>query len=243
MESDANEQRKGRARLYAGFLRDLLVLHPKLFAAAVGGASLFAVCTVASSIAVRWVIDHVILPRFEEGAVATSAVVTGCALIIGIGILRAVGVVVRRGFAHMNNWRVAETLTNQVTRQYVDQPASWHQRQTDGLLLARAGVDIDTTINVLAPIPFAASTVLMLIISGVWLISVDMLMGIVAVAIFPLLLVVNLIYERSVNRHFDAAQAALGDFSGAVHESFEAVQLVKAYGAEQRETERLSALA
>jgi len=84
---------------------------------------------------------------------------------------------------------------------------------------------------------------LMLIISAVWLISVDVLMGIVAVSVFPILLVVNVVYERSVNRHFDAAQAALGNFSGAVHESFEAVQLVKAYGAEQRETERLSALA
>src|SRR5690606_3046248 len=50
-------------------------------------------------------------------------------------------------------------------------------------------------------------------------------------------------YQRKVDAHFDAAQQALGDFSGAVHESFEAVQLVKAYGAGERETERLSSMA
>jgi ABC-type multidrug transport system fused ATPase/permease subunit len=243
MEAEQMQRSRGRARQYARFIRTVLALHPKLFATSVAGASLFAVCTVASSVAIRWVIDNVIVPRFEDGDVATSTVVGGCVLVIVIGVLRAIGVVVRRGFGFMNNWRVAESLTNDVTDRYVTQPASWHQRQTDGLLLARAGVDIDTSISVLAPIPFATSTVLMLIISAVWLISLDLLMGLVAVAVFPLLLGVNLIYERSVNHHFDAAQAALGDFSGAVHESFEAVQLVKAYGAEQRETERLSVMA
>jgi ABC-type multidrug transport system fused ATPase/permease subunit len=243
METGSMDAPPSRARAYVGFLRSVIGLHPKLFGVSVAGASLFAVCTVASSIVIQWVIDEVVVPRFEQGDVATSTVVTGCVLIIGVGLLRAIGVVIRRSFGHMNNWRVAESLTNDVTGRYVTQPASWHQRQSDGILLARAGVDVDTTISVLAPIPFATSTVLLLIISAIWLISVDLMMGLVAVAVFPLLLFVNVIYERSVNVHFEAAQGALGDFSGAVHESFEAVQLVKAYGAEQRETDRLAALA
>ena len=52
-----------------------------LFVIAVAGAFVFALCTVASSIAVQWVIDEVILPRFEEGRVATSTVVAGCLLV------------------------------------------------------------------------------------------------------------------------------------------------------------------
>ena len=237
------EPRTARFRKYAGFVRRLVALHPKLFITAVAGAFVFALCTVASSIAVRWVIDEVIVPRFDEGSVATSRVVIGCSLIIGIGLLRAVGVVVRRSFAGMTQWRVAETLTNDITDHYVEQPVSWHRRQSDGQLLSHAGVDIDTTIGVLAPIPFATSTVLMLFVAGGWLLSVDPIMGVVAVAVFPVLIGLNVLYERKVTVHFDAAQDALGEFSGAVHESFEAVQLVKAYGAEQRETERLAAIA
>jgi ABC-type multidrug transport system fused ATPase/permease subunit len=237
------EPRTARFRKYAGFVRQIVALHPKLFITAVSGAFVFALCTVASSIAIRWVIDEVIIPRFDEGSVATRRVVIGCSLVVGIGLLRAVGVVVRRSFAGMTQWRVAETLTNEVTDRYVEQPVSWHRRQSDGQLLSHAGVDIDTTIGVLAPIPFATSTVLMLFVAAGWLISVDPVMGCVAVAVFPLLVGLNVLYERQVTRHFDAAQDALGEFSGAVHESFEAVQLIKAYGAEKRETDRLSALA
>ena len=232
-----------RARRYLGFIRELIALHPKLFTVAVLGAFVFALCTVASSIGLRWVIDHVILPRFEDGRVATSTVVAGCALIIGIGIVRALGVIVRRTFATAAMWRMAETLGKRVADRYISQPASWHQRYADGQLVARAGVDIDTSIDVMAPIPFATSTILLIFVSAAWLLWTDPVVGAVAVGVFPLLITLNIVYERVVNRHFTRAQDALGEFSGAVHESFEGVQLVKAYGAEPRETTRLSAMA
>ena len=224
-------------------MRELAGLHPKLLALAVTGAFAFALLTVASSIAISWVIDNVIVPRFDEGEVATSTVVAGCALIIGIGVLRAGSVVLRRTFAGFTQWRVAESLTNRVTDRFVEQPVSWHQRHHDGLLIARAGVDVDAAIRVMAPIPFATSTVLLLVVATAWLFTVDMVMGAVAAVIIPLILATTLVYERMVTAHFDAAQEALGEFSGAVHESFEAVQLIKAYGAEERETERLGAKA
>lgn len=229
--------------MYLRFVRRIVALHPKLFVTAVSGAFVFALCTVASSVAVRWVIDHVVVPRFEDGSVPVSTVVTGCALIVGIGVLRAAGVVVRRSFAGLTQWRIAESLTNEVTERFVEQPASWHRRQSQGQLLARAGVDVDTSVGVMAPIPFATSTILMILVAAVWLVATDLVMGLTAVAVFPVLMVLNVMYQHRVDRHFDDAQRALGTFSGAVHESFEAVQLVKAYGAGQRETQRLSGLA
>ncbi len=235
--------RSTRLRGYVRFVASMVRLQPRYFAIAVGGAFLFAISTVASSMAIEWVIDNVIVPRFETGDVATSTVVTGCVAILSIGLLRALGIVVRRSFAGITQWRIGESLSNQVIDQLVDQPATWHQRQSDGQLLARAGVDVDTSVSVMAPIPFATGTVLMLITAGAWLIWTDVVMGVVAVAVFPLLMVANVVYEQLVTKHFDDAQQALGEFSGAVHESFEAVQLVKAYGAQDRETERLSAVA
>ena len=229
--------------MYLRFVRRIVALHPRLFVIAVSGAFVFALCTVASSVAIRWVIDHVVVPRFDDGSVPVSTVVTGCALIVGIGVLRAAGVVVRRSFAGLTQWRIAESLTNEVTERFVEQPASWHRRQSQGQLLARAGVDVDTSVGVMAPIPFATSTILMILVAAVWLVATDLVMGLTAVAVFPVLMVLNVMYQHRVDRHFDDAQRALGTFSGAVHESFEAVQLVKAYGAGQRETERLAGLA
>jgi ABC-type multidrug transport system fused ATPase/permease subunit len=232
-------------REYARFVRTLARLHPKYFAIAVAGALLFALATVASSIAVEWAIDNVIVPRFDPNDgidVTIGAVLTACLAILVVGMIRIVGVVTRRSFAGITQWRIAESLSDQVVDQLVDQPPSWHQRQSDGQLLARAGVDVDTSVSVMAPIPFATGTIVMVFVAGGWLLYTDWVMGLVAVAVFPILMILNVVYQNKVAVHFDDAQEAIGEFSGDVHESFEAVQLVKAYGAQDRETARLAVM-
>ena len=63
------------------------------------------------------------------------------------------------------------------------------------------------------------------------LVGAQVLLGLVAIVVFPLLVATNVIYERKVSGHFERAQHQLGEFSAGVHESFEGVQLVKSYGA------------
>jgi ABC-type multidrug transport system fused ATPase/permease subunit len=218
-------------------------MHPRLFATAVAGAAVFAVCTVASSKAIEWVVDHAILPRFRSGHVAVATVVAGCAMVIIVGLVRAVGVVVRRTYAGATKFRIAEDLTTEMVQRYVDQPLSWHQGRASGDLIARAGVDVDTATEILTPLPYASGTIIMVIVSSVWLIVTDLPMGLVAAALFPLLITLNVVYQRKVEPHFERAQQHLGALSAAVHESFEGVMVVKAFGAEGREAERLSAIA
>jgi hypothetical protein len=66
-----------RARRNARFIWSMVRLQPKLFAIAVSGAAVFALLTVASSFAISWVIDNVVVPRFEDGEVATATVLAG----------------------------------------------------------------------------------------------------------------------------------------------------------------------
>lgn len=232
-----------RARRNARFIWSMIRLKPRLFGTAVVGATFFALFTVASSFALSWVIDHVILPRFEDGNVATSTLVTGLVLIFGIGILRAAGIIVRRSYAGITQWRVAQVYTTGAVDRYVNQPMSWHNRRADGDLVARAGVDAEATVGVLAPLPFASGTVVMVVVSTIWMLYIDPPLGLLALVVFPMLVVTNVVYERVVSGHFTRAQNQLGEFSAGVHESFEGVQLVKSYGAESRETERLAGLA
>jgi ATP-binding cassette, subfamily B, bacterial len=221
----------------------MFALHPRSFAYSFGGAAVFALATVASSFAIRWVIDNVILPRFDDGEVTTGSIVIGVTMIIGIGLVRAVGVVFRRAFASAGMWQVAQSYTNQVLDRLVEQPISWHRRHADGDLVARAGIDTETAVSVIAPIPFATSTILMIFVATIWLFVTDVPLGLVAVVVFPLVIASNVVYERSVTDIYMRAQSQLGDFSAGVHESFEGIQLVKSYGAEVRETARLSELA
>src|SRR5262245_49606304 len=102
-------------------IRAQVRLHPRPFALAVAGAATFALCTVASSLAIEWVTDHVIVPRFDEGDVAAGTVAAGVALIIAIGFVRAAGVVVRRTWAGKTQWRVAQTLGQGVVDRLIRQ--------------------------------------------------------------------------------------------------------------------------
>lgn len=235
--------RVDRWRTAARLVRDLVRIHPKPFLIAVSGAAVFALCTVASSVVLRWVIDHVIDPRFRTGHVATSTVLVALGMVVGIGCIRAVGVVVRRTFAGVAHWRIAETVSADVVDRLVAQPISWHQRRPSGDLAARAGVDVDASVDVLSPLPYASSVVLLVFVSAAWLLYIDIPLGLFAVGVFPVLIALNLSYQHRVDRHFTAAQDRLGLLSAAVHESFEGVHVVKAFGAERRETERLAAIA
>ena len=232
-----------RWRTAARLIRNLVRIHPRPFMIAVSGAAVFALCTVASSIVIQWVIDHVIEPTFRDGSIKLGTVMTGLGLICAVGFVRAAGVVVRRTWAGIAHWRIAETLSGDVVDRLVEQPITWHQRRPSGDLAARAGVDVDAATDVLSPLPFASSVVLMVFVSAVWLVLIDVPLGLMAVAVFPLLIGINIYYQHKVDGYYTEAQNHLGDLSGAVHESFEGVQVVKAFGAEARETERLSVIA
>src|SRR5262245_62122386 len=91
MGSPPEHRQSGRLRRGLRMVVQMVRMHPKPFAIAVTGAAVFATCTVLSSVAVRWVTDHVIVPRFEEGEVATSTLVAGILFLGIVGFFRAAG--------------------------------------------------------------------------------------------------------------------------------------------------------
>jgi ABC-type multidrug transport system fused ATPase/permease subunit len=230
---------QSRFRLAISLLRQLLKLHPQPFFIAVAGASVYAICTVASSFGLGYVVDEVIIPRFQSDIINQQTFVTACLIVIGIGLLRAVGVVIRRSYAGISHWSTSESLSTQLIRHTMHQPTSWHQKHMTGDLVARIGVDSDTAAAVLGPLPFSTSVVLLVALTSFWLVVIDTPLGLLAVTIIPLLFALNIGYQRRIDRHFDSAQKALGDLSEAVHESFDGVMVVKAFGAEDREHVRL----
>ena len=236
----AKADAKGRLGEAAKLVNQIVRFHPRLFAIAVSGAALFAICTVASSIGLKWMIDRVILVRFEKGEVDLAALIAGSVIVIGIGLLRALGVVVRRSFAGRTEWRTCETITEKVIDHIVKQPVKWHRQRMTGDIVARCGVDADATVAVLAPLPFSTSVLVMMVVSAGWMLYVDIPLGLLAIVVFPILLTLNIGYQRRIDRFYNVAQKELGTLSEAVHESFDGVMVVKSFGAEGRETEKLA---
>ena len=231
---------QSRFRLAYSLLRNLLRYHPKPFFIAVGGASVYAACTVGSSFGVGFVIDEVIIRRYESGIIPWGSFLIASMIVVGIGLLRAVGVVFRRSFAGISHWSTSQTLSQKLIDRIMKQPSAWHQRHMTGDLVARIGVDADTAASVLGPLPFSTSVVLLVALTSIWLVVIDVQLGLLAIGVIPILLFLNLGYQRRIDRHYDAAQQSLGDLSEAVHESFDGVLVVKAFGAEDRENQRLA---
>ena len=233
----------GRFRRATTLIRSLVAYHPGLFVISMAGAAVFAVCTVGSSWLLRWIIDDVIIPRFDNDSFSVSQTLIAVGLLMGLSLIRACGVIIRRSFAGRAQWRTAQSLTDEVVDVIVQQPSQWHRQQSTGDLLTRAGVDVEASVAVMAPLPYASSVILMMVIAAVGLISSDTALGLAATAVFPILIGLNVLYQRRVDKWFDIAQGELGVLSAAVHESFEGVTVVKAFGAENRETERLAIIA
>lgn len=217
--------------------------HRRTFVLAVAGASTYAICTVLSATAVRHVIDQAIGPRFDRGSVSAGAVVGAMLLLVLVGLVRAIGVVTRRSYAGITEWRAAGSFATKVVDRICSQPVWWLRRRPTGEVVSRLTVDAEAAVAMLAPLPFASSVVVLLVFATIAMLATDLMLGLIGLVILPILMFVNLGYQRRVDAFFSEAQEHLGDLSSAVHESFEGVTVVKAFGAEEREARRLSSVA
>ncbi|MEY2455768.1 MAG: ATP-binding cassette, subfamily bacterial, partial [Acidimicrobiaceae bacterium] len=216
-------------------------LHPRPFAIAVFGASVYACATVASSFALGRVTDRVILPRFDQGHVDGGTVAAAIALVIGVGLVKAAGIITRRIAATITGARVGGTLRSMVVERYQLVPYEYHQRNPTGELLSHAGNDVDAATEVLAPLPFASGVMVILVVSFGWMLLTDPYFAAIAVVLFPTLVALNVVYQRKVERPAEEAQEQLGVVSAVAHESFDGALVVKALGAERLESERFRA--
>lgn len=220
-------------------IRRMVALHPKPFAIAVAGAAVFAVATVGSSWALGRVTDDVIVPSFEPGGdVDAGTVAAGLGLVVGIGLLKAAGIVVRRVAATIAGARIQATLRARVVRRYQEVPYGFHRRHPTGELLAHAGSDVEAAAEVLNPLPYTTGVIVIVAVSVVWLVLTDPWLALIGFTVFPALVAMNVVYQRKVERPAEEAQRRLGRVSAVAHESFDGALVVKALGAERLESAR-----
>ena len=221
----------------------MVALHPKPFFIAVAGAAVFAVATVGSSWALGRVTDEVIVPKFEDGDVDGGTIAAGLGLIVGIGLLKAAGIIVRRVSATIAGARIQATLRSRVVRRYQEVPYAFHRRNPTGELLAHAGSDVEAAGEVLNPLPYTTGVLVIVVMSVVWLVATDPWLALIGFTVFPALVAMNVVYQRRVEGPAEEAQRRLGRVSAVAHESFDGAVVVKALGAERLESERFGSAA
>jgi ABC-type multidrug transport system fused ATPase/permease subunit len=215
-------------------------LHPIPFAIAIVGALVYALAIVAQSWVLGQVVDRVVVPRFASGHLAVGATVAAACAIIAVGVVKIAGIICRRVAATIGGASVEATLRERLTDQYLRLPLEYHHRHPAGELLSHAEGDVKAAGEVLHPLPFATGVIALLLAAATWLVLTDPYLAAIGLAVVPLTLLVNLGYQRRVERWTTLAQQHLGTVSSVAHESFDGALVVKALGAEQAEGDRFA---
>jgi ATP-binding cassette, subfamily B, bacterial len=216
---------------------------PGLFSIAVAGSILFSLLIVATAYVVGWVVGEVAIPAIERGRVDGGLLAIGAAALIGLSMLRVVGMFTRRIGAGYMQYRLQASYRRRVTRRYLELPVAWHQRNATGTLLSNANSDVEATWFPIAPLPFAVGTVVMLVGALGSVFVVDPVLGLVAMGVFPALLTLNVLYSRRMAPRQAHAQQLRAEVSGIAHESFDGALVVKTMGREAEETSRFQSRA
>lgn len=213
---------------------------PAVFTVSLLGSAAFGLITVAGARAVGWVTEQVITPAFTTGTTTVRALAGAAGLLVGLGVLKAGSIVLRRLFAGMMQFRLQARDRRRVTRQYLRLPLAWHQRHPTGELLSNASSDVEATWGPIAPLPMALGVVVMLVaaLGAMWV--ADPVLAGVGMLVFPAVMAVNVVYQRRMAPLAARAQALRAEVSAVAHESFDGALVVKSLGREAEETERFA---
>jgi len=216
---------------------------PWIFTVSTVGSVLFGALTVADAWVLGWATDHVVIPAFRDGEIGAGLLWAVLGLFVGVAILRAVGIVARRLGAGVMQYRMQAHSRRAVTRQYLRLPMAWHQRHPTGELLSNANADVEAAWGPIAPLPMAVGTVAMMVIAVVQMLLTDLVLAAVGLLVFPLVIGVNVVYQRLAQGWATHAQELRAELSEIAHESFDGALVVKTLGREPEETARFRAKA
>jgi ATP-binding cassette subfamily B protein len=209
-----------------GVLARAMRNEPRVFAVAVAGSAVYGSTTALTAVVVGRVTDDVVVPAFDEGRTTAGALAAAALAIVGIAVIKATGIVVRRYYAGLMQYRLQASYRRRVTRRYLRLPLSWHHRHPTGELLSNANADVEASWYPIAPFPMAVGVLVMLVVAVVAMLLTDVVLALVGLLVFPAILLVNLAYQRRLSPLATGAQALKGDLSGVAHESFDGALVV-----------------
>jgi ATP-binding cassette subfamily B protein len=232
---DANVVRIGLAVLFRGAWE-----HKKVFLASVVSGVAFAVLQVTSASVLGRVTTNLIEPSFKSGRIDRGLLISGVSLIVAVTIGRALTVAGRRAFASMTQFSLYAGFRHRLARQYNHLPLSWLRRHSTGQLMSNINADVEAMWFVMAPFPFALGTVAMLIYAVVTILIADVWLGVVALVLIPVVIAVNVFYQRFASPLIRSAQGLRAEVSEVAHESFDGAAVIKTLGREEQEAARFN---
>lgn len=207
-------------------------MHPAAFAIAVAGSSLYAGAIIAASWVIGWVTNNVIIPILDQGE-DPEMLGLAAAVIVGVAVIKAGGIVVRRTGAAYLTGATRRDIRNELLAHQLTLKMSWFNRQAIGDLLAVADADTDQGTGVLGPLPYATGVALLLVGTVVLIMAIDVWLGVGAIVGLLVAIVVDVHGSWVTFGLWEHVQQERGRVSSIAHENFDGALTVKALGRER----------
>ena len=214
---------------YIGKHRKLLVLG--LIGAAVGSVTQALVPLVA-----REVVDRVIIAR-------AAPLWPYLLLLIGAALLTFAMAYLRRYYGGVVSLRVQYDLRNAMHDHLLVMDQNSLSRMPTGQLVSRANSDSALVQALLMFLPMMSNNILLMLISLAIMVWLSPLLALIAIVVLPALFFVSYRMRTQIFPASWQGQQYEGDVAQIVDEAVNGVRVVKAFGQERRELERLVASA
>ncbi len=216
---------------------------PGLFILSVLGSALFGAMLIGSAFVVGELTSRLLRPAFDNGTTTVAALGVAAAVLLGVALLRVAGILGRRLGAGVMQFRLQARYRRLVTHKYLELSPRWHQSHSTGTLLSVANSDVEASWGIIASLPFAVGTIVMLLVATVALLATDWMLALVGFLIFPAVIALNMVYSRYVTPKMRTVARQRARVADVAHESFEGALVVKALGRADHETDRFAARA
>jgi ABC-type multidrug transport system fused ATPase/permease subunit len=213
-------------------------MHPLAFTIAVVGAGVYAGAIIGSSLVMGWVTDNVILPVLDEGESYEGLLTAASALILGVALVKAVGIVTRRTAAGWFTFKTRQDIRNELLRHQLSLKMAWFSKQNIGDLLAVADADVDQGTDVLSPLPYGTGVSFLLVGALAMIFAIDPLLGLGALIGLAIVIAIDIHGSWITYVMWEEVQRSRGRVSAVAHESFDGALTIKSLGRESYVAER-----
>lgn len=231
-------------------LRHALRTEPWRFGFAIGAAAVFSIMTVIFGTLLGEITDQVVIPGVAGDPIEgpwgqmtqdpVKAIMLAGGVFLAIGVINAVLVGLRRGVQGIAVAGVGARHRRVVADALASLPLGWHRANPSGRMLSAMSSDSESATNTLHPFAFTVGSFVMMFAAGYSMWTMDPWLAVTGLAVVPVIFAINLAYEKIITPRWDLGQSLRADVSTIAHESFEGGTVVKALGAEQRETDRFA---
>ena len=179
---------------------------------ALSGASVYLSVVLATPLVARQAVDTLVVDG-EEDRLGFFV-----ALLLGLGVVRAVSGAMRKYQATKGPALIANDLRRRLYEHFQWMSFSFHDRMGAGQLMARASTDVTALETALGPLPWTIQSVAMFVCGVIVLAFVQPLLAAVVAVVVGAGIAYGLWRARALYPASLALQEALGDWSGFVEQ-------------------------